>query len=79
MDVLRLSIWVVRGRICFIRKRVFGIIDGVMCGCELSRFESSRVWGPVAPGFVCVASLRYTPSYVPDGIRMQSQLRTVVM
>ena len=45
MGVLRLSIWVVRGRICFIRKRVFGIIDGVVCGCELSRFESSRVWG----------------------------------
>lgn len=40
------------------------------------RVESSRVLGgPLLYDF----SLRYTPSYVPDGIRMQSQLRTAVM
>lgn len=41
MGVLRLLIWVVRGRICFTRKRVFGIIDAVVCGCGSSRVESS--------------------------------------
>ena len=51
MGVLRLLIWVVRGRICFTRKRVFGIIDAVVCGvvvgCRASRVEFR---GPVAPG-----------------------------
>ena len=50
MGVRRLSIWGVRGRICFIRKRILGIIDEIVLDA-LGLEAAKKELGTVSPSY----------------------------